>query len=76
MAGNGLVHTLASVVSPAAGAVLVAKIGFTTAFSVLGWILIITGILAIFGVKEKQLLAQTGSKSTSYLRSSWSQHAE
>ncbi|OCT16615.1 MFS transporter [Paenibacillus pectinilyticus] len=58
MAGNGLVHTLASVVSPAAGAVLVAKIGFTTAFSVLGWILIITGILAIFGVKEKELLAQ------------------
>lgn len=62
MAGNGLVHTLASVVSPAAGAVLVAKIGFTTAFSVLGWILIITGILAIFGVKEKQLLAQSVSK--------------
>lgn len=58
MAGNGLVHTLASVVSPAAGAVLVAKIGFTTAFTVLGWILIITGILAIFGVKEKELLAQ------------------
>ncbi|MDQ0901703.1 MULTISPECIES: MFS transporter [unclassified Paenibacillus] len=63
MAGNGLIHTLASVVSPAAGAVLVAKIGFTTAFSVLGWILIITGILAIFGVKEKQLLTQTESKS-------------
>jgi MFS family permease len=63
MAGNGLIHTLASVVSPAAGAVLVAKIGFTTAFSVLGWILIITGILAIFGVKEKQLMEQTASKS-------------
>ncbi|MEC0230027.1 MFS transporter [Paenibacillus alba] len=61
MAGNGLVHTLASVVSPAAGAILVAKIGFTTAFSVLGWVLIITGVLAIFGVKEKQLLGQTGS---------------
>ncbi|OPH60376.1 MFS transporter [Paenibacillus ferrarius] len=60
MAGNGLVHTLASVVSPAAGAILVAKIGFTTAFSVLGWVLIITGVLAIFGVKEKQLLGQTG----------------
>ncbi|SDO45171.1 Predicted arabinose efflux permease, MFS family [Paenibacillus sp. yr247] len=63
MAGNGLIHTLASVVSPAAGAILVAKIGFTTAFSVLGWILIITGLLAIFGVKEKQLLGQTLSKS-------------
>ncbi|MDD9271285.1 MFS transporter [Paenibacillus sp. GCM10023248] len=55
MAGNGLVHTLASVVSPAAGAILVAKIGFTTAFSVLGWILIVTGVLAIFGVREKRL---------------------
>ncbi|CAN7305245.1 MFS transporter [Paenibacillus sp. LjRoot153] len=65
MAGNGLVHTLASVVSPAAGAVLVAKIGFTTAFSVLGWILIITGILAIFGVKEKELLAHKEDKMSS-----------
>ncbi|NOU99710.1 MFS transporter [Paenibacillus planticolens] len=62
MAGNGLVHTLASVVSPAAGAVLVAKIGFTTSFSVLGWILIATGVLAIFGVKEKQLLGQSAGK--------------
>lgn len=62
MAGNGLVHTLASVVSPAAGAVLVAKIGFTTAFSVLGWILIITGFLAIFGVREKQLLSEASGK--------------
>ncbi|KRF09718.1 MFS transporter [Paenibacillus sp. Soil766] len=62
MAGNGLVHTLASVVSPAAGAVLVAKIGFTTAFSVLGWILIITGILAIFGVKEKEMLSHKVDK--------------
>ncbi|MFD0696395.1 MFS transporter [Paenibacillus sp. GCM10027628] len=52
MTGNGLVHTLASVVSPAAGALLVAKIGFTTAFYVLGWILIITGVLAIIGVRE------------------------
>lgn len=58
MTGNGLVHTLASVVSPAAGALLVAKIGFTTAFSVLGWILIITGILAIFGVREHKIAAQ------------------
>lgn len=62
MAGNGLIHTLASVVSPAAGAILVAKIGFTTAFSVLGWILIVTGFLAIFGVKEKQLLGQSAGK--------------
>jgi MFS family permease len=54
MAGNGLVHTLASVVSPAAGAILVSKIGFTTSFTVLGWVLIVTGILAIPGVKERK----------------------
>jgi MFS family permease len=62
MTGNGLVHTLASVVSPAAGALLVAKIGFTTAFSVLGWILIVTGILAIFGVKEHKNLERSVNK--------------
>lgn len=54
MAGNGLVHTLASVVSPAAGAVLVAKVGFSTSFTILGWILIITGILSIYGIREPQ----------------------
>ncbi|MCI3920014.1 MFS transporter [Paenibacillus sp. TRM 82003] len=52
MSGNGLVHTLASVVSPAIGALLVAKIGFTSSFVALGWGLIVTGVLAIFGVKE------------------------
>jgi MFS family permease len=52
MAGNGLVHTLASVVSPAAGAYLVARIGFSQSFTILGWILIGTGVLAIFGVRE------------------------
>lgn len=56
MAGNGLVHTLASVVSPAAGAYLVAKVGFTTSFTILGWGLIIAGILAIPGIKEKKHL--------------------
>lgn len=60
MAGNGLVHTLASVVSPAAGAFLVAKIGFSTSFTVLGWVLIITGILSIFGIKDsKQALVES-----------------
>lgn len=53
MAGNGLVHTMASVVSPAAGAYLVAKLGFATAFTALGWGLIITGILAFFGIRER-----------------------
>lgn len=52
MAGNGLVHTLASVVSPAAGAILVAKVGFSIAFGVLGWVLVITGFFALFGIKE------------------------
>lgn len=52
MSGNGIVHTLASVVSPAIGALLVAKYGFTASFIALGWGLIITGVLAIFGVKE------------------------
>lgn len=52
MSGNGLVHTLASVVSPAAGAYLVAKLGFQASFTALGWGLIATGVIAIFGVKE------------------------
>lgn len=52
MAGNGLVHTLASVVSPAAGAYLVAKIGFATAFSLLGWVLVVTAFCAIFFIKD------------------------
>jgi len=52
MAGNGLVHTLASVVSPAAGAYLVAKIGFSVAFTILGWILVVTAICALFFIKD------------------------
>lgn len=54
MAGNGLVHTLASVLSPAAGAFLVAQFGFARSFTFLGWGLILTGFLAWFGVKEKR----------------------
>ncbi|MCM3629300.1 MFS transporter [Paenibacillus glycanilyticus] len=52
MAGNGLVHTLATVVSPAAGAYMVAKIGFTTAFYLLGWVLIITAVCALFFIRD------------------------
>ncbi len=52
MAGNGLVHTLASVVSPAAGAYLVAQVGFSKSFTILGWILIGTGILALIGIRD------------------------
>lgn len=54
MAGNGLVHTLASVVSPAAGALLVARIGFTQAFIMLGWILIATAIMALFFIRDSR----------------------
>nr|WP_313784358.1 MFS transporter [Paenibacillus larvae] len=59
MAVNGLVHTLASVLSPAAGALLVAKVGFTASFTILGWILIITGFLSIVGVKEEKQVPQS-----------------
>lgn len=52
MAGHGVVHTVASVVSPAAGAFLVAQSGFTLAFQMLGWLLISTGIIAIFTIHE------------------------
>jgi MFS family permease len=63
MAGNGLVHTLASVISPAAGALLVAKVGFTTAFAVLGWALIAIGAGSYFFVRETKApsAAQTDS---------------
>jgi len=54
MAGNSLVHTLASVVSPAAGAFLVAQIGFTTAFYILGWILIATSLCALLFIREQK----------------------
>ncbi|CAM3450706.1 MFS transporter [Paenibacillus lupini] len=52
MAGNGLVHTLATVVSPAAGAYMVAKIGFTTAFYLLGWVLVVTAVCALFFIRD------------------------
>lgn len=52
MAGNGLVHTVASVVSPAAGAWLAATVGFSTSFAILGWILLVTGIGSVWFVRE------------------------
>lgn len=57
MAGNGLVHTLASVVSPAAGAYLVSVLGFSASFKLLGWGLIVTGLLAAIGLKENRVPA-------------------
>ncbi|XID95809.1 MFS transporter [Paenibacillaceae bacterium WGS1546] len=52
MAGNGLVHTVASVVSPAAGAYMAATIGFSLSFAVLGWVLLATGVASLWFVKE------------------------
>lgn len=46
MSGHGVIHTLASVLSPAAGAFIVAKAGFSGTFQTLGWVLILTGIMA------------------------------
>lgn len=57
MTGNGLVHTLASVVSPAAGALLVAKLGFTRSFFLLGVLLIVTGLVTLFSLREVRLPA-------------------
>lgn len=47
MSGHGVVHTLASVVSPAAGAIIVGSIGFSATFSGLGYLLILTGVIAL-----------------------------
>lgn len=59
MAGHGVMHTLASVVSPAAGAFLVARTGFTLTFQTLGWLMIITGVIAMFTIKEPPKLKTT-----------------
>ncbi|MFD0675103.1 MFS transporter [Cohnella sp. GCM10027633] len=56
MAGNGLVHTIASVVSPAAGAWLAATIGFSRSFAILGWILLATGLSSILFVREPKIV--------------------
>lgn len=58
MSGHGIVHTLASVVSPAAGAFIVAKVGYSGTFSTLGWLLIATGIMAFFSVPAPSRLLQ------------------
>jgi len=52
MAGNGFIHTIASVGSPAIGALLVAKLGFTIAFTILGFVLIVAGLCAIIFISN------------------------
>lgn len=71
MAGNGFVHTLASVVSPAAGAVLVAQIGFSKSFTVLGWVLIAISAAAIFVIHDRP---ETVAKSDSHSMTSDNEH--
>lgn len=55
MSGHGIVHTLASVVSPAAGAFIVAKAGYSGTFASLGWLLMLTGVMAFFSVPKHTL---------------------
>ncbi|WP_342562864.1 MFS transporter [Paenibacillus sp. FSL R7-0345] len=52
MSGHGIIHTLASVVSPAAGAYIVHKAGYSGTFSTLGWLLIATGLMALVSVPK------------------------
>lgn len=61
MSGHGVVHTLASVVSPAAGAFIVAHTGYSTTFQSLGWLLIATGVMAVFSV-PKPVKAMTDAR--------------
>ncbi|MCE3203043.1 MFS transporter [Paenibacillus sonchi] len=61
MSGHGIVHTLASVVSPAAGAFIVAKAGYSGTFTTLGWLLIFTGVMALFSV-PKQVQSMSAAK--------------
>ncbi|TJY39814.1 MFS transporter [Cohnella pontilimi] len=64
MAGNGLVHTIASVVSPAVGAWLAASIGFNASFTVLGWILLVTGITSLAFIKEPEKVPMSSNGPT------------
>lgn len=64
MSGHGVVHTLASVVSPAAGAFIVAKAGYSATFQGLGWLLIATGIMAMFSLPRRLQTAVRPSGNT------------
>ncbi len=62
MSGHGVVHTLASVVSPAAGAFIVAGIGFSGAFQSLGILLIVTGLMAFFTIPAMNTASTQSTK--------------
>lgn len=71
MSGHGVVHTLASVISPAAGAFIVANAGFSGTFQSLGWLLIATGVMAIFSVpKPIKAVHETTDSASQALESS------
>ncbi|MGG1877813.1 MFS transporter [Paenibacillus cisolokensis] len=53
MSGHGVIHTLASVLSPAAGAFIVANTGFSGTFQSLGWLLILTGLMAYLSLPKR-----------------------
>ena len=57
MSGHGVIHTLASVVSPAAGALIVTRLGYCCAFESLGVLLIITGCMAWASLPRKNTFA-------------------
>jgi MFS family permease len=61
MAANGIIHTVASVISPAAGAWLAVRVGFSRAFETLGWLLMITGVLALWIIREPVRLPQAAA---------------
>ncbi|WP_223067609.1 MFS transporter [Paenibacillus caui] len=61
MAGHGVTHTLASVLSPAAGAFLVNMAGFSLTFQSLGWVLIAAGIIAMFTLRGQAAFVQRQS---------------
>lgn len=58
MAGHGVTHTLASVLSPAAGAFLVKLSGFSLTFQSLGWLLIGSGLLAMVTIRGEAVNLQ------------------
>lgn len=62
MAGNGVIHTVAAVGSPAIGALLVAKLGFTQTFFILGVILILAGFCAIIFLINNKDRGQASAK--------------
>lgn len=64
MSGHGVVHTLASVVSPAAGALIVASIGFSATFSSLGYLLILTGVIAFLSMPKGLIDAANETEKT------------